>query len=163
MTGLVQAMLATYETDRETRRLRHLTELATLTTTINAMVEAAGPVGGEDESADWEIIFHAVFGGRLATEQQRLFGELQLAMPEYYDPDCSCGTDAMAWIEAYRSVAQPLLEAILSWGTADPCLSAIAGEMEGMQERARSCQNGELAALHIGRARAALDIMAAAT
>lgn len=163
MTGLVQAMLATYETDDETRRLRHLTELATLTVTIDAMVDAAGPIGGDDESDDWRTIFNAVYGGRLANEQKRLFDALDLAMPDYYDPDTSYGRDAYAWIEAYRSVARPLLDAILSWGTADACLTGIADELGVMQDRARTCTNGEMAALHLARTKAALEIMAAAS
>lgn len=162
MSGLVQAMLATYETDSETRRLRHLIELAALSTTIDAMVLAAGPIGGDDESDDWEIIFHAVLGGRLGNEQKRLFDELQLAMPDYYDPDCSYGTDANAWIEAYRSVARPLLDTILSWGATDPCLMGIAQEIGAMEERARTCRNGDLAVIHLARARTALEVMAAA-
>ncbi len=162
MTALVQAILATFETDRETRRLRSLTELAALSVTVDAMAEAAGPVGGDGESADWSIVFKAVFGGRVAAEQRRLFDELDLAMPDYYDPDGSEGEDAMAWITAYRSVAQPLLATVLSWGTVDPCLSGIAGELEGMASRAGECHNGPLAALHLMRAKAALEVMAAA-
>ena len=162
MTALVQAILATFETDRETRRLRALTELAALSVTIDAMVDAAGPVGGRNESDDWDIVFKAVFGGRIAAEQDRLFRELDLAMPDHHDPDGTPGQDATAWIEAYRSVARPLLDAVLSWGTADECLTGIADDLGGMAERAGGCRNGPLAALHLLRAKAALEVMAAA-
>lgn len=141
-------------------RMRHLADLASLAVTVDALVEAAGPAGDGNESGDWEAVFHAVYGGAIAKEQERLFAELHLVMPEFYDPDTTYGADASAWIEAFRSVVRPLIETVSGWG-ADPVLSSIGEDLAALETRAREAPHGETAAVHIARARAAIGVFAA--
>ena len=148
--------------DAGPRRLRAVADLAALSETLRAAEAAAGPVGGDGESQDWETIFQAVFGGELRRNQERLFDQAGISFPEWNDPNASYGSDAKAWLDAYHGVVDPLLDTIRSWGPADADLAAIAGELHDLGRRASASENGALAAVHIARARAAVETLAAA-
>ena len=105
VSNRIKALIQFVGHDVEARRTRALADLAALWKTVDILIAAAVT------DDDWQAIFHATCGGDLAREASRIAAQLGIVEPASGEPDGSWMEDALAWVEAFRAMAAPVLAA----------------------------------------------------